>query len=211
MAIKYTISALLLAAALLAQRRGGEIRERRDNQGREYFEVFADHSDGNHGFPVPMDGNGHWAKAVDIRAESAWTIFAGVSGQVTADGKGPGSCAPAAGDVCAAAPFPRGGLIARWVILDTTKPPNPFLQTVPTEPLTDWFFVGKQASIPTPIPDRVHPRPFSPPWLALYAGLSPDARFRYTPLVALQYLCNEYRNGYGDNDGWLHVYQQWTW
>jgi hypothetical protein len=199
----------LLPLLVCAQRPGGEIRRRTDNQGREYFEVFADHVNGNHGYPAPMR-SGRRPKRVLIAAESTWSIAAGV---VVDAGGGSSSCAGATGaaDRCPAPNLPWGALLARWVTLDITRDAALWETELSTKPVSAWFLAGKQKVVDVPIPSTVSPRPHKPVLLALFSELGKLEEFHYTPLVALQFECNDASSAFRDNDGWLHVYQQWQW
>jgi hypothetical protein len=68
--------------------------------------------------------------------------------------------------------------------------------------------VGTSTSVEVPV-QRAAPRPYTPAWLSLYQGLDAGPELRYTPLIGLQYQCND--TDFSDNDGWLHVYQEWIW
>jgi hypothetical protein len=208
--IAFTTASLLacfaLSPALNAQRLGGEVRKRQDDRNQPYFEVFADHTHGNHGEPVPMRAGppASWPTRVEIKAESFWMVDKSQAGRVDASGAGTGRR-------LVAPQFPRGALIARWVSLDVENPPNLSYETLPTKPLSAWLLIGKKATVDLPIPAKVSPRPFRAIWQSMIPGLGAAEEFRYTPLVLLQYLCNDEVDGFADNDGWLHVYQTWTW
>ena len=197
---------LILAGSVSAQRPGGEIRKRTDAGGNEYFEVFADARRGEHGSPAPMRtvaGHSEWPKLVLIRAESTWTTNKTAKDWFDGNGKQASVC-PA----CPAPSAPLGALIARWVKLDATKPPDIFGTSLPTEPLSLWFLVGIAASVEVPV-QKAGPTPFTPRFLSLYSGLDSGPEMHYTPLIALQYQCNS--NDFSNSDGWLHVYQEWRW
>ncbi len=200
------LSVLALSPGLHAQRPGGEIRKRQDDRNQPYFEVFADHTHGNHGEPAPMRPGPppSWPARVEIHADSFWMVDKSPAGRVDAGGSG-------AGRRLVAPQFPRGALIARWVSLDVENPPNLSFETQPIKPLSAWLLIGKKATLELPIPAKVAPRPYRAMWQSMIPGLDPAEGFRYTPLVLLQYLCNDEIDGFGDNDGWLHVYQTWIW
>jgi hypothetical protein len=201
------LSSLSISVGLKAQRPGGEVRKRTDDQKRVYFEVFADHINGNHGEPAPMrtGGPATWPRRVEIRGESFWMIDKSPGGRVDAGG-GAGTARR-----LVAPEFPRGALIARWVSLDAETPPRVIPDTLPTKPLSGWLLIGNKATLDLPIPTKVVPRPFRASWQSMIPGIGGAEEFRYTPLVLLQYLCNDDVDGFGDNDGWLHVYQTWIW
>jgi len=199
--------AVFLSRPGWAQRQGGEVRRRKDDQGRTYFEVFADHLSGNLAEPAPMrmeQGGARWPRRVSVRAESFWMIATGENGKVDANG------IPATGKPLVAPGLPQGALIARWTTLDLTQHPV-LLSGVKTTPISDWLMCGRNREIEVPIPAKVHPSPYIPNWLGALARLDPQQEFQYTPLVALQYQCNDELGGFGNNDGWLHVYQTWIW
>jgi hypothetical protein len=207
--VRIVMLAVLLPLLIWAQRPGGEIRRRIDNQGREYFEVFADHINGNHAYPAPMRG-GHWPKRVAITAESTWTIAAGVI--VDAGGASSGcAAATGAGGRCPAPNLPWGALLARWVSLDISREAALLQTELPSNPIAGWFLAAKQKVADVPIPSAISPRPYSPSVLALFSELGKLEEFHYTPLVGLQFVCNDASTAFRDNDGWLHVYQQWDW
>jgi len=196
---------LVLIVLVMLERPGGEIRRRTDAKNREYYEVFADALNGNHAGPAPMhivNGQPQWPKSIQITVEDTWRIARDPERPVGAGGK--------AGSGCPSCPSPNqpwGALIARWVKLDMTKLPTA-LNSLPTEPVSEWFVVSGAASFQVPTA-AVAPRPYRPLWLGLYPGLPATPELYYTPLLALQYRCND--SEMSDNDGWLHVYQVWTW
>lgn len=200
----WLLTGLALLPTLNGQRPGGEIRKRQADRSRPYFEVFADHIQGNHGEPAPMRSGPppSWPARVEIHAESFWMVDKSPAGRVDAGGAGTGRrlVAPA---------FPRGALIARWVSLDVETAPNLASGTLPTKPLSAWLLIGRKATLDLPIPGKIAPRPFRALWQSMIPGIGAAEEFRYTPLVLLQYLCNDEIDGFADNDGWLHVYQTW--
>jgi len=207
------LALLLLGTSQLAiaQRRGGEIRRRTDDRGAEYFEVFADHTRGNHAYPAPMRADASsrkWPSKVTIRAESTWMIAPGTA--VDANGRSAETCG-SHGASCPGPNLPWGALLGRWVSVDAMDPFDLLSGSPRTKALTGWLKIGKQAMLDVPIPSRVSPSPYNPAGLAALSGLSGRAEFHYTPLVALQFVCNDASSEYYDNDGWLHVYQGWTW
>lgn len=199
------IGIFILSPVAPAERPGGEIRSRIDGKGLEYFEVFADATHGNHASPAPMHLVGdrpQLPKSLHIRAESTWKV--GKSGRpADASGSSGGNCPH-----CPEPSLPPGALIARWVTLDVTMPPNPLATSLPTEPLSAWFLIGTSISVDVPV-QKAAPRPFTPTWLNLYRGLNASPELHYTPLIGLQYQCNAAE--FSNNDGWLHVYQEWIW
>jgi len=207
---------MVLASAAWAQRPGGEIRKRQDDHRRDYYEIFAEHPLGNHTDPAPMSmGSGvpKWPKSISIRAESSWFVSSdhSASGIIYADGTGPGTSKldAHANDKRVARTLPKWALIARWVSFDTTKPPDFGSGTTPTKPISDWFLVGKGGVFDLPIPSKILPRVYRASWLGSLDLQRSD--LNYTPLVGLQFVCNDDVDGFVDNGGWLHVYQEWTW
>jgi hypothetical protein len=186
-----------------AQRPGGEVRKRTDEKGAEYYEVFADARNGEHGGPAPMrltSGGPKWPRSLTIRAESTWNLRKSLAESVDANG---------GNESCPNCPLPSaraGALIARWAKLDVTSILG-LLTRRSTEPVTDWTFIGRSITIALPIPSLVAPKPLaSPPTIP---GIPVGPELAYTPLVALQYRIND--SDVSDNDGWLHVYQEWVW
>jgi hypothetical protein len=205
--VALVLSSLSSPLGLDAQRLGGEIRKRKDDQNRFYFEVFADHINGNHGEPAPMrtGSTAAWPLRVEIRGESYWMIDKSAAGRVDADG------VTGTARTLVAPEFPRGALIVRWVSVDAEAPPHLISDALPTKPLSGWILVGKKTTLDLPIPSKIAPRPFRALWQGMIPGIGQVEEFRYTPLVLLQYLCNDEVESFGDNDGWLHVYQTWIW
>jgi len=196
---------LLLLAAVLSdgQRPGGEIRQRTDERKAIYYEVFADARNGEHGGPVPMRNTGQgptWPRSVSIRGESTWAIRKTPHEFIDANGTKE-SCSD-----CPVPTAPAGVLLARWVTLDMTNR-LALLRPSPV-PVTFWTAVGKAATLAVPIPP-VSPKPYTPSGTPAIAGLTIGPELHYTPLLGLQYRIND--GDISDNDGWLHVYQDWIW
>jgi hypothetical protein len=198
---RLALLAFLTVQTSIPQRPGGEIRRRTDAQGKEYFEVFAEHPRGNHAYPAPARFEGqtvHLPRRVTIRAESTWIIAPGPDGTISADGKSPGTCA-GRGLSCPAPDLPWGVLLARWVKLESAF--------AGSTPVTGWMRVGRQAMLELPLGISLHAVNANAP----FPEFNARAEFHYSPLIGLQFVCNDGEGRYADNDGWLHVYQDWTW
>ena len=162
--------------------------ERQDGQGRFYYEIRARNPHGNLGGSMPLSGGpggAQFPRKVIIRAESFWFIRdPGQAGQeVYGDGSGPG--AVGAGGPMIVPQFPPWSCIARWYALENG-------QTI-----GDWFYVGRGAEIDIPI--------------SMLGNVSVIGPGMYTPRLHIQYVCNDQAQGFFDNHGWLHVYQDWQW
>lgn len=161
--------------------------ERRDESGQTYYEVRAEEMCGNQGGICPMFTSGSWARSVTIDARSWWMIAGGDGGgQVFADGTGPGTDGLSTNQSGIRVPsLKKWALIARWCAIDGNK----------VDYLTDWIYIGRGGTFSVPIPSAIIPKPGS-------------GGFDYTPKVRLMYACND--DDFGDNAGWLHVYESWN-
>ena len=167
----------------------GGILERHGPHGT-YFEVRAANKDGNLGGAMPMIGDqtkASFPKKIHIRADSWWQVRnppGDPKVAVYADGTGPGATPPPAFRTVAPQ-FPAWSLIACW-----------FSESEGAK--SKWFYVGKDLTIYIP--------------LNILTELTATGPGSYTPLIYLQYLCNdEVDLSRSDNHGWLHVYQDWIW
>lgn len=158
---------------------------RQDEQGRTYYEARAGSQGGCRGGKAPNIGYtaGGFALPKQVRVIGAsWWRIRGDGPQVYADGSG--ETGSTGGPVIFPG-APPWSLIACWV---ATRYDGKEVR------LAGPFYVGKEAVLNVPL--------ITPSSIG-------SGSWGYDPGVYLRYWCNDEFTGFWDNDGYIHVYEQW--
>jgi hypothetical protein len=124
------------------------------------------------------------ARHVTITADSWWRVRSN-GDQIFADGTGPGATGAPGGPTLLPS-APPWSLVAQFIAR------NPRGNE---EAISGLFYIGRGGTFQVP--------PFAP------NSVGPDG-YSYQPGVYVNYFCNDEPGGFFDNDGYLHIRENWT-